>query len=199
MWQADPSALTRYGVSSSAPPALGSSWVFARADGLPALPVTCGRACSLLESGHPSVLSARPSLGCHAGQARGCWEHVPSSQGLGDPGLTRRPCLGWAVAQGSQAIVLLLLLPWAQGFEWQAAHLGGTWRPLQACCLHIPASRFPPGRVPPQDSALAFASEAVARQPRPWVHRGGMGSALEATALWPAIQTQFQPWFSPSS
>lgn len=139
--------------------------------------------------------SARPSLGCHAGQARGCWEHVPSSQGLGDPGLTRRPCTGWAVAQGSRAIVLLLLLPRAQGFEWQAAHLGGTWRPLQACCLHIPASRFPPGRVPPQDSALAFASEAVARQPRPWVHRGGMGSALEAVALWLTIQTQFRHGF----
>lgn len=176
MWQAGPSPRRAAAVSLL-------RWVACT------LPVTCGRAhVGFLSQATPvSSLPVCP------------WDAMLGRlEGAGDPGLTRRHCIGLSVAQGPQATVLSLPLSWAQGFEWQSEYLGHRWRLPQAC------SRFPPGLAPHQGSTVAFASEAVAQQPRPWLHRGGMAApwrpgGLEAAALWLTFQTQFGPWFSPSS
>ena len=131
------------------------------------LPVTCGGT-------HMGFLSQATPVSSLRVCPRGAM--LARLEGAGDPGLTRRRCIGLSVTRGSQAAALLLLLSWAQGFEWQSEYLGHPWRLPQACCLHIPASRFPPGLTPHQGRAVAFASEAVARQPRPWVHRGRMAA-----------------------
>ena len=142
-------------------PTPGRGCVFAPVGGLHSPCDLRSRTRGLLESGHPSVLSLPVCP----------WDAMLGRlEGAGDPGLTRRHCIGLSMAQGPQATVLSLPLSWAQGFEWQSEYLGHRWRLPQAC------SRFPPGLAPHQGSTVAFASEAVAQQPRPWLHRGGMAA-----------------------
>ena len=171
-------------------PTPGGGCVFAPVGGLHSPCDLRSRTRGLLESGHPSVLSLPVCP----------WDAMLGRlEGAGDPGLTRRHCIGLSVAQGPQATVLSLPLSWAQGFEWQSEYLRRRSRRLVAFTFLLPDSHQDsrPIRAAqwPLPRRLSLSSRGPGCTEAGWQRPGG----LEAAALWLTFQTQFGPWFSPSS
>lgn len=137
----------------------------------PALsPGTCGRAhVGFLSQATPvSSLPVCP------------WDAMLGRLGrvLGTSGLTSVTASGcsWLGASGHRAVAAL---SWAQGSEYLRRAPGR----LVAFTFLLPL--IPTRTHAPSGQRRLFASEAVTRQPRPWVHRGGWQrpGGLEAAAL----------------
>lgn len=158
---------------------------------------------------HAWALCARPPPGPHAGRAGGCWEHVPSSRGLGHPEFMKDPCTGSSGgSRVSGCCRLTAPLPgaglWATGriFTAQLAPLAGL--PPSRSCFLIPTkigvtSGTVQGPLPLKPSLSSqgpgrAVGSLLIRQEGPRQRPGG----LEATALQLTLQTQFGPCFSSS-
>lgn len=173
MWQAGPSPCRATAVSLL-------RWVACT------LPVTCSRAhVGFLSQATP--VSSLPVCPLDAMLGR--------LEGAGDPGLTQRHCIRLFVARGPQATALSLPLSWAQGSE----YLRRRSRRLVAFTFLLPDSHQDsrPIRAAqwPLPRRLSLGSRGPGCTEAGWQRPGG----LEAAALWLTVQTQFGPWFSPSS